>query len=383
MNGQSQAEIARAIADAGATDLNRARFWARDQAGSFYGKVAKVQQKGAGFNGYIWRGLRDNKLRDSHSEMLDKYFDWDSPPLVGDRHLHPGEDYNCRCHAEPAMSPEDADQQTDPWGFPLPEGKTGTGKPEQAEQNKKRTGIGKDLEEKLPVDVQFDMKNKLDKASEPVKNLWYRHADDLRIIDGNSRGAFFSPFEEGIYVNIARDVLGAEDSKPHRGMFHEFGHNLDYLAVGKDRYGYLSSQFVSKRFAGLSFSDMLHKEAKEYEIQTKKRLQDKAARKGLSRKSVGIDYTRDVISKELYGIEEKERRAVSDIWSGVSNDNCSGGYHHQKKYWKDKTALPAEAFAHMTETSINNKKGLENIKKYFPKSYELYLEMIESIGDTK
>jgi uncharacterized protein with gpF-like domain len=31
---------------------------------------------------------------------------WSAPPLVGGRRLHPGEDFNCRCWAEPIPSRE-------------------------------------------------------------------------------------------------------------------------------------------------------------------------------------------------------------------------------------------------------------------------------------
>jgi SPP1 gp7 family putative phage head morphogenesis protein len=46
---------------------------------------------------YIWRTRGDNKVRASHTANNGKLFAWDNPPPTG----HPGEDYNCRCIAEP------------------------------------------------------------------------------------------------------------------------------------------------------------------------------------------------------------------------------------------------------------------------------------------
>ncbi len=46
---------------------------------------------------YIWRTRGDGKVRPSHAANDGKIFAWDDPPPTG----HPGEDYNCRCTAEP------------------------------------------------------------------------------------------------------------------------------------------------------------------------------------------------------------------------------------------------------------------------------------------
>ena len=46
---------------------------------------------------YIWRTKGDDKVRDRHKERDGKVFNWHIPPTGG----HPGEDYNCRCWAEP------------------------------------------------------------------------------------------------------------------------------------------------------------------------------------------------------------------------------------------------------------------------------------------
>lgn len=51
---------------------------------------------------YIWRTSGDDKVRPSHAANNGKIFAWDNPPETG----HPGEDYNCRCRAEPYYGSE-------------------------------------------------------------------------------------------------------------------------------------------------------------------------------------------------------------------------------------------------------------------------------------
>ncbi len=46
---------------------------------------------------YIWRTRGDGRVRASHAANNGRIFAWDNPPPMG----HPGEDYNCRCTAEP------------------------------------------------------------------------------------------------------------------------------------------------------------------------------------------------------------------------------------------------------------------------------------------
>ena len=48
-------------------------------------------------NYYIWRTVGDDKVREAHAERDGCIFSWDDAPEGG----HPGEDYNCRCTAEP------------------------------------------------------------------------------------------------------------------------------------------------------------------------------------------------------------------------------------------------------------------------------------------
>ena len=52
---------------------------------------------------YIWRTEGDDKVRDAHAAREGHIYNWHIPPEGG----HPGEDYNCRCWAEPYKPHED------------------------------------------------------------------------------------------------------------------------------------------------------------------------------------------------------------------------------------------------------------------------------------
>jgi SPP1 gp7 family putative phage head morphogenesis protein len=110
--GRSLKTIADEIMDQTGVHRNKAKFWARDQVSKFFGEATKQRQVQAGIKGYIWR--TDPGARDSHSALEGTYQEWSKPPQIyrtgkGGLSLvrvHPGEDFNCRCFAEPATGPE-------------------------------------------------------------------------------------------------------------------------------------------------------------------------------------------------------------------------------------------------------------------------------------
>jgi len=57
------------------------------------------RQQAFGIHKYIWRSQDDGRVRHSHAGLDDRVFEWQNPPATG----HPGEDYGCRCWAEPTL----------------------------------------------------------------------------------------------------------------------------------------------------------------------------------------------------------------------------------------------------------------------------------------
>ena len=80
-----------------------AEFVARDQVAKTHSKITKEKSIGAGFTGYIWRATNDERTRPDHAAQDGKFFRWDKPPILINGALDPGEDFQCRCIAEPAF----------------------------------------------------------------------------------------------------------------------------------------------------------------------------------------------------------------------------------------------------------------------------------------
>ncbi len=77
---------------------NRARLIARDQSGKFYGRMNELRQTELGIDSYVWRTVKDERVRPSHREKDGRVFKWSEPPADTG---HPGWDYQCRCVADP------------------------------------------------------------------------------------------------------------------------------------------------------------------------------------------------------------------------------------------------------------------------------------------
>ncbi len=85
----------------------RASLLARDQVLKLHGQFAQIEQVDAGIEEYVWRTVRDERVRPGHKALDGTKQKWNKPPVVssrkGVRRAHPGGDYQCRCYAEPAM----------------------------------------------------------------------------------------------------------------------------------------------------------------------------------------------------------------------------------------------------------------------------------------
>lgn len=79
----------------------RARLIARDQISKYNGQLNQTRQTALGISKYRWVTAGDERVRDSHKDLNNEKFSWDNPPKINGRPLHPGEDYQCRCIAQP------------------------------------------------------------------------------------------------------------------------------------------------------------------------------------------------------------------------------------------------------------------------------------------
>ena len=94
--GKSTKDIAKEIKSVYKVSTKKAKFIARDQAGSLTGDLTKAQHEGAGLKTFVWSTSGDSNVRDSHVSLDGKVFTWED----GADGLYPGTDYNCRCIAD-------------------------------------------------------------------------------------------------------------------------------------------------------------------------------------------------------------------------------------------------------------------------------------------
>lgn len=78
----------------------RAELIARDQIGKLNGNLTQLRQSELGINRYRWRTSGDERVRESHLKKEGRIYSWDKPPADTG---HPGDDYQCRCQAEPVL----------------------------------------------------------------------------------------------------------------------------------------------------------------------------------------------------------------------------------------------------------------------------------------
>lgn len=85
---------------------NDARRIARDQIGKLNAQCNEDRQRSLGVTRFVWRGMLDNRERDSHRELEGQTFEWDDPPIDEDtgEDILPGEPVLCRCFSEPDLS---------------------------------------------------------------------------------------------------------------------------------------------------------------------------------------------------------------------------------------------------------------------------------------
>lgn len=98
-DGDRAEDIAQEISDRFGVAESRAELIANDQIGKFFGDLQQARQEAVGVEEYIWRTMRDERVRDDHQEREGEKFRWDDPPEDG----APGEAVNCRCFAEPVF----------------------------------------------------------------------------------------------------------------------------------------------------------------------------------------------------------------------------------------------------------------------------------------
>jgi len=100
-----EAQINEMISKIGGDMDTNAELIARDQVGKLNGDITEFRQKELGVERYVWRTVKDERVRETHAELDGETFSWDDPPVINEagERGHPGDDIQCRCYAEPVL----------------------------------------------------------------------------------------------------------------------------------------------------------------------------------------------------------------------------------------------------------------------------------------
>ncbi len=99
-------EIAERIQGATGASEAQASLIARDQVLKLNAQITQARHQAAGITEYVWRTSRDERVRPRHKHLDGTRQRYSAPPVVDPRtgrRGHPGEDYPCRCTADPVI----------------------------------------------------------------------------------------------------------------------------------------------------------------------------------------------------------------------------------------------------------------------------------------
>lgn len=244
---------------------------------------------------------------------------------------------------------------------------------------------------------------------EDIKKVWNNFIDKININDINYKGpAHYSWNDNGIYINLNKiskdridEFVGKTEKeiykKAYGTLYHETGHHISAIySNNKGQNKDVSEWFESKKYfkeqfakdgskikIGMTLDEMVKKEGWEYIDNTLKELRVVAKQNGLKANSINAIQVYQKITKDLREMSVLEQMDISDMFDGVTNGKIYGYGQHSvttKNYWKI-NSVGSEAFAEMIDATINNSASLKRIKEYFPKSYEIFEEIIKEMGN--
>lgn len=242
-----------------------------------------------------------------------------------------------------------------------------------------------ELEKDLGEPHSKEIKRILSKAPKNIQKIWNHYADEFKFANTKYKGtANYSTYKNAVSLNLEEVVRdnkfdfgvgrGTEVyEKAYGTFFHEFGHNISAL-ISRDKgvkyYDYSdifeSKKYTNKKGTGYMLSEMLKEEADE-------KIKALAKEKGIKKSEAYL-----VMSSKLREMSVLESGDISDIFSGCTKNKSTGFMNHRTAYWSS-INVGVEAFAEMFDASVNNSESLKRIKEYFPKSYDIFLEMLDSV----
>ncbi|WP_373712170.1 minor capsid protein [Jeotgalibaca porci] len=203
--GKSSVDIRKQLTERVGISENRAKFIARDQTGSVLGQLNAARHTENGIRAYRWRDSDDLAVRDSHKERDGKIY------FYADGEMLPGEDYNCRCVAEPVFDEELVElgllDPSEIYSMPaaVPEAEESPESSEERQWELEKIEIREAIKKgaELTVDEIKDVGSKLgSRIEEEIKKTY-----DERLYEYNKMAEKYKKDEEKIQNVIERSYL--------------------------------------------------------------------------------------------------------------------------------------------------------------------------------
>lgn len=272
----------------------------------------------------------------------------------------------------------------------------------------------------LGTELYDDMNNKVENCSnQNLSKVWKSFEDEVTVVRTNVNGAYCEGSSARIHVDINQLLNGRKSggvlwTERNQTLFHEGGHGIDTLIenlmLGQKSWNRYSGNYKNGLFPNTivdEINERVNDIAKKIKVEFKDNadniewLYDNAfitEYEYRTYKTSGIpDWKRRYIKydkSKAYQKLEKEVKDLgidyyanlSDILEGATRGKISCGVGHGKSYWTDRMSdginygVGMEAFAEMIDATFSNPKQLEAIKRYLPKSYKLFEDMIDEVA---
>lgn len=354
----------------------------------------------------------NHMLLDGQTVLADQPFDLgggvtaDAPGLSGVA----GHDINCRCYVSYEMMTDAEYYARTGKHFPGWKGKADPA-PKYTKDHSCELASG------FGTDHYDHMHDMLVSCQEPnVANVWKKYESQIGVGDAHQSGRAFARGSQ-VFLDIDEKAKGNSFARPYQTVFHECGHAIDYLArgviTGSAPQGI---RYYSAAYKGGLFPQTIKDEVKALvdakDKELKALFKSRAAagdvkwffdngfigswyyRKYESGSAAAESAIPKYIKRFAYSAVEKEVTRtgnkyaygdLSDMLEGATLEKIQCGIGHSAAYWKGFTrdgvseGLATEAFAEMLDSAVANAESLEMIKKYLPKSYKVFLEMLEDL----
>lgn len=223
----------------------------------------------------------------------------------------------------------------------------------------------------------------LQNAPEHIRSMWDDFSSQFRStsLSRNARSAFYAPADDSVHLNISRVARGDVISTPYSVLFHEYGHMTDYLIARAEGYGRYSA--YSALFQGIDSSGnaiMHHSAAGGLLGRTaKNELKGHLSRIRRYEPNMTRDQAADRLISEAMGkYSMRDRSDISDMFEGAGIGKAYPlGSGHGSSYWSSRDS-GVEIFAEITSAETSHPGSLAAIKEYFPKTYQVYQDMLKA-----